>query len=91
VASIVVHYAYREYKGIAEDCAGGSIDLTDGNVLHYAIIAKREDDAIEEKQMLEKRAKERQSKRLGMDGMDNEAMGPSGMNEEDPMMGAMMD
>lgn len=59
VTALVVHYAYREYKGIAEDIAGGSIDFTDGNVLHYAVISKREDDAIEEREELQKRARER--------------------------------
>jgi len=47
-ASLLVHYAYREYKGIAEDVAGGSIDYVDGNILHYAVIDKREDDRIED-------------------------------------------
>jgi hypothetical protein len=55
----VVHYAYREFKGVAEDIAGGSIDMTDGNVLHYAVIDKREDDAIEEREQREKEARER--------------------------------
>lgn len=49
VASIIAHYAYREYKGLAEDCAGGSINYKDGNVLYFGIIDKREDDAIEER------------------------------------------
>ena len=89
VASIIVHYAYREFKGIAEDIAGGSIDLTDGNVLHYAIIAKREDDAIEEREMLQKRAKERQAKRLGMGGDDPKPTPDApggGMEETDKLM-----
>merc|ERR1719506_257916 len=30
VAAIVAHYAYREYKGLAEDCAGGSVNYKDG-------------------------------------------------------------
>ena len=42
VISVVSHCAYREFKGIAEDCAGGSINLTDGNILYYGIITKRE-------------------------------------------------
>lgn len=49
-ASLLAHYAYREYKGIAEDVAGGSIDYVDGNILHYAVIAKREDDRLEEEE-----------------------------------------
>lgn len=49
VACIVAHYAYREYKGLAEDCAGGSINFMDGNILYYGIIDKREDDAIAER------------------------------------------
>jgi len=48
VACILAHCAYREWKGIAEDCAGGSVNLVDGNILYFAIIDKREDDAIEE-------------------------------------------
>jgi len=59
VTAVVSHFAYREYKGIAEDQAGGSIDLKDGNYLHYGIIAKREDDRIEEEAEYEKRKKER--------------------------------
>ena len=50
VSSIVSHFAYREFKGIAEDLAGGSVDFKDGNILNYAIIAKREEDAIEERE-----------------------------------------
>ena len=42
VVSVIAHCAYREFKGIAEDCAGGSINLTDGNILYYGIITKRE-------------------------------------------------
>lgn len=59
VTAIVSHFAYREYKGIAEDQAGGSIDLKDGNYLHYGIIAKREDDAILEREEYAKRKSER--------------------------------
>ena len=55
VACILVHCAYREWKGIAEDCAGGSVNFVDGNILYFAIIDKREDDAIEEQEMLDKR------------------------------------
>ena len=57
--SIIAHFAYREFKGIAEDQAGGSVDGKDGNILHYGIIAKREDDAIEELKENEKLRKER--------------------------------
>lgn len=59
IASILVHCAYREWKGQAEDCAGGSITFTDGNFLHYGVIDKREDDAIEELKEKKKRKKER--------------------------------
>jgi len=59
VFSIVAHFAYREFKGLAEDQAGGSVDGKDGNILHYGIIAKREDDAIEERKENEKNQKER--------------------------------
>jgi len=59
VISLIAHCAYREFKGIAEDCAGGSINGTDGNILYYGIIQKREQDAIDEKAELEKRARER--------------------------------
>lgn len=59
VFSIIAHFAYREFKGIAEDQAGGSVDGKDGNILHYGIIAKREDDAIEELKENEKLRKER--------------------------------
>lgn len=44
VASLLAHYAYREFKGIAEDVAGGSVNDADGNVLAGAIISKREGD-----------------------------------------------
>ena len=59
VAAIVAHYAYREYKGLAEDCAGGSVNYKDGNILYYGIIDKREDDAIAERVALLKRENER--------------------------------
>lgn len=59
IFSVIAHCAYREFKGIAEDCAGGSINLTDGNILYYGIITKREQDAIDEKKELEARAKAR--------------------------------
>jgi hypothetical protein len=60
VASLVAHCVYREWKGIAEDCAGGSINRTDGNILHYAVIEKREEAAIEERAAEEKARKERE-------------------------------
>jgi hypothetical protein len=50
LVSILAHCAYREFKGIAEECAGGSVNLVDGNILYYAIIDKREEDAIEEQE-----------------------------------------
>tara|TARA_B110000285_G_scaffold227312_1_gene288432 strand:- start:140 stop:580 length:441 start_codon:yes stop_codon:yes gene_type:complete len=59
IVSVIAHCAYREFKGVAEDCAGGSINLTDGNILYYGIIAKREQDAIDEKKDLEERARKR--------------------------------
>ena len=59
VAAIVAHYAYREYKGLAEDCAGGSVNFKDGNILYYGIIDKREDDAIAERVEQLKRQNER--------------------------------
>jgi len=49
---LIAHYAYCEYKGIAEDVAGGSIDYVDGNILHYAVVDKREDDKLEEDEEL---------------------------------------
>lgn len=50
VASVLAWCAYREFKGIAEDCAGGSVTMTTpGNILLYSIIDKREEDAIEER------------------------------------------
>jgi hypothetical protein len=69
IFSILAHCAYREFKGVAEDCAGGSINLTDGNILYYGIIAKREQDAIDEKKELEERARKRQEARLGANGL----------------------
>lgn len=48
IVSILAHCAYREFKGIAEECAGGSVNGVDGNILYFAIIDKREEDAIEE-------------------------------------------
>ena len=58
VFSILAHFAYREFKGLAEDCAGGSINSFDGNILHYAVIDKREDDRIEYEKDLEKKKAE---------------------------------
>jgi len=29
IISLVAHCAYREWKGVAEDCAGGSVDRYD--------------------------------------------------------------
>jgi hypothetical protein len=43
VAVFIAFYAYREFKGIAEDCAGGSVNYLDGNVLYYGIIDNRDD------------------------------------------------
>ena len=63
ITCVVAHFAYREYKGIAEDQADGSVDLVDGNYLHYGIIAKREDDAIEEKIEIENRKREKERRR----------------------------
>lgn len=64
VASITAHCVYREWKGLAEDCAGGSINGTDAkNFLHYAVIAKREEDAIEERAEIAKKKKERAQRR----------------------------
>jgi hypothetical protein len=42
IVSLIAHCAYKEFKGIAEDCARGSLNLKDGNILHYVIITKRE-------------------------------------------------
>lgn len=50
LASILSWLAYREFKGVAEDIAGGSVTMTTfGNILHYAIIDKREEDAIDDR------------------------------------------
>ena len=60
VASILAHCAYREFKGTAEDCAGGSVTYTTpGNVLHYSIIDKREEDRLQELKEKEERRKKR--------------------------------
>lgn len=64
VTAIVAHCVYREWKGLAEDCAGGSINGTDAkNFLHYAVIAKREEDAIEERAEIAKKKREWKLKR----------------------------
>lgn len=71
VATLLVHYAYREWKGLAEDCAGGSINGTDGkNFLHYAVILKREDDAIEEAKEIEEKKRAYAAKRARQNGDD---------------------
>ena len=74
IISLIAHCAYREWKGVAEDCAGGSVDrydAQDGNILHYAIIAKREEDAIEDEKEREKRKKERAAKRAAANPPQN--------------------
>merc|ERR1712146_308394 len=59
IASILSWLAYREWKGVAEDIAGGSVTMTTfGNILHYAIIDKREDDAIKDREAKKKRLEE---------------------------------
>jgi lipoate-protein ligase B len=59
--SILAHCAYREFKGTAEDCAGGSVTYTTpGNVLHYSIIDKREEDRLAELKEKEERRKKLQ-------------------------------
>lgn len=59
LSSCLAHCAYREWKGIAEDCAGGSVTMTtNGNILLYAIIDKREDDARAEEAYRKKRIEE---------------------------------
>lgn len=82
IFSVIAHLAYREWKGIAEDCAGGSINTFDGNILHYAVIAKREDDAIEEKKELEEKRKKWLEKN-GKAGGDEEEKQPLNGDEED--------
>ena len=59
-ASLLAHHAYKEYKGVAEDVAGGSIDNVDGNMFDYGVISTREDDAIEELEEQKKRALQRE-------------------------------
>jgi len=58
-ASVIAHCVYREWKGLAEDCAGGSITRADGNILHYAVLEKREEAAIEEKERVAELKKKR--------------------------------
>lgn len=68
VYAIVAHFAYREFKGIAEDQAGGSVDFKDGNILYYGIIAKREEDAEAEREENRKLREERDR----INGVDRE-------------------
>lgn len=64
LASILAWLSYREFKGVAEDIAGGSVTMTTfGNVLHYAVIDKREEDAIAD----------REAKRLRLEEIRKEA------------------
>ena len=77
VTAIAVHCAYREWKGIAEECAGGSVNGVDGNILHYAVISKREEAAIQERAEIlrkkqAKREKEEGDKQPLMMGMEDE-------------------
>ena len=83
VFSIVAHCAYREWKGLAEDCAGGSINYTDGNYLHYAVIVKREAAAIKEREEDRKKLADKKKR-------DEEALkkAAEGADEEQPLMGA---
>ena len=70
---MIAWYAYREWKGVAEDCAGGSVTMTTtGNVLNYAIIDKREDDAIAEKEAKRKRLEELRRQADQNEGGDEE-------------------
>lgn len=51
ISSLLAWLSYREFKGVAEDIAGGSVTMTTfGNVLHYAVIDKREEDAIADRE-----------------------------------------
>jgi len=78
VTSLAAHCVYREWKGLAEDCAGGSINGTDGkNFLHYAVIAKREEDAIEERAEIAKKKREYAAKR---------AKAPAAGDDMEPLM-----
>lgn len=74
IVSILAHCAYREFKGIAEECAGGSVNYVDGNVLYFAIIDKREEDAIEEQEEQDRRRQERAMQRAMMMDNDEENM-----------------
>jgi len=59
ISSVISWFAYREWKGVAEDIAGGSVTMTTfGNVLHYAIIDKREGDAIADREAKRNRLEE---------------------------------
>jgi len=82
ITVVVAHFAYREYKGIAEDQAKGSVDLVDGNYLHYGVIAKREDDRIEYEEEYERRKKER-DERLKKEEDDREALLNNNNDRED--------
>lgn len=86
VVCILAHCAYREFKGCAEDCAGGSVNLVDGNILYFAIIDKREDDAIEEQEEIDRRRQERAMQRaMMMSQNNNDPM----MQADEEMMGMM--
>ena len=79
VACILAHCAYREWKGIVEDCARGSVNRVDSNIFYLAIIDKRENDAIEEQDELDKKRRERALQRAMM-------MGDQAMDDENNMM-----
>lgn len=85
ISSVVSWYAYREWKGVAEDIAGGSVTMTTfGNVLHYAIIDKREGDAIADREAKRKRLEElkkQEEDRLAA-GQANELEGEDGDNND---------
>lgn len=82
VASIVAHCAYREWKGLAEDCAGGSINRTEGNFLHYAVIAKREEAAIKEREDEAKAQAERDVANGGAEDQQPLMMQPENMDND---------
>ena len=75
IFSVLAHFAYREFKGLAEDCAGGSINSFDGNILHYAVIDKREGDRIEFEKELAKKKKEFAKRNGAAAGEAEEAKG----------------
>ena len=85
VFCLIAHYAYREFKGLAEDCAGGSINSFDGNILHYAIIDKREDDQLLFLAALDKKKKEWKEKKakLGLLAASNAEEEAKGLLEEE--------